>query len=181
MTADLKKNTYFQRSIFHWRFHIFIHYQYFQKFFLKILNLFCLVQFFSHKSQPYSIYSISLQYKVWIICRTRFKTRNSCDAAGTSQTTNFFTLRVKNTYVYALNNLNSHFYSNDSKNFHTTQTTIFLIQIMLETYNEDTMQTTNFLILAERFKHTIYILQRQESVPRLNMENFMAQYTNETT
>ena len=132
-------------------------------------------------SQPYSIHLILLQYKVWIICRTRFKTRNSCDAAGTSQTTNFFTLRVKNTYVYALNNLNSHFYSNDSKNFHTTQTTIFLIQIMLETYNEDTMQTTNFLILAERFKHTIYILQRQESVPRLNMENFMAQYTNETT
>ena len=52
---------------------------------------------------------------------------------------------------------------------------------MLETYNEDTMQATNFLILAERFKHTIYFLQRQESVPRLNMENFMAQYTNETT
>ena len=52
---------------------------------------------------------------------------------------------------------------------------------MIETYNENTTQTTTFWILAERFKHTIYILQRQELVPGLNMENFMTQHTNETT
>lgn len=33
----------------------------------------------------------------------------------------------------------------------------------------------------ETFKYTIYILQVQQPVPRLKLENLMAQYTNETT
>ena len=42
---------------------------------------------------------------------------------------------------------------------------------MIETYNEETTQTTTFRILAETFKHTMHILQRQQPVPRLKMEN----------
>ena len=52
---------------------------------------------------------------------------------------------------------------------------------MIETYNEDTTQKTNFWILVETFKYTIYILQVEQPVPRLQLENLMAQYTNETT
>ena len=52
---------------------------------------------------------------------------------------------------------------------------------MTKTNNAGTTQTTTFWILAETFKHTIYILQRQQAVPRFKMENLMAQYTNETT
>ena len=33
----------------------------------------------------------------------------------------------------------------------------------------------------ETFKYTIYILQVQQPVPRLQLENLVAQYTNETT
>ena len=81
----------------------------------------------------------------------RFNTRKPRDGANTTLTINFFTwLKEKN--IYALNNWNNHFYSNDSKSFHTMQTTIsFIHSKMIETCYEDTTQTTTFWILAETF------------------------------
>ena len=52
---------------------------------------------------------------------------------------------------------------------------------MLETCYENTTQATTFWILAEKFMHTIYILQHQQPVHRLKMENLMSRWTNETT
>ena len=52
---------------------------------------------------------------------------------------------------------------------------------MIETYNEVTTRTTTFWILAETLKHIICILQHQQPVPRLKIENLMAQYTHQTT
>ena len=42
-------------------------------------------------------------------------------------------------------------------------------------------QATTFLISAETFIHTIYILQLRQPVRRLKMEALMSQCTNKTT
>ena len=54
----------------------------------------------------------------------RFK---SGERANTTLTTDFFTYLKEKRTIYALNNEITHFYSNDSKSFHTTQITITLI------------------------------------------------------
>ena len=62
------------------------------------------------------------------VFRACFKTGKSRDGTDTTLTTDFFYLRENN--IHAMNNWNNgnnHFYSNDIKGFHTTQTTIYLI------------------------------------------------------
>ena len=82
-------------------------------------NPFCHLQFFCHTSHSYSIYSISPAF------RRCFKTRTS--RANTTLTTDYFTCLRDKKNNYALNKRNNHFYSIDSKIFHTRQTIMYLI------------------------------------------------------
>ena len=116
---------------------------------------------------------------MWTVFKTCFKTRKSRDGANKTLTTDFFNLCKRKKKTYALNNWNKHFYFNDRKSFHTTQTTISLIH--MEIYYENTTLTTAFWILAETFIHTIYTLQLQQPVHRLKIEILMSLCTNETT
>ena len=113
----------------------------------------------------------------------KVKTRKSRDGANTTLTTDFFYLSKRKKNTYALNNWNSHFYSNDRKSFIQQKQPYlwFIANINRNAYNEDTAQTTTFWILAKTFIHTVYILQLQQPVHRLKMEILMSQYTTETT
>ena len=60
-------------------------------------------------------------------CASGHASKQESHSADGHNANNRFFLPEKKKNIYTLNNLNNHFYSNDSKSFHTTQTTIPLI------------------------------------------------------
>ena len=70
------------------------------------------------------------------------KKHASRDVTGTKLTTDFLPLMRRN--IHALKYSNKHFFSNDSKSFHTTQTTISLIHSKKLYKHGDTTYTTDF-------------------------------------